>query len=388
MSAPTERSDGPDFGVRNDRLARVSQAARALAVAQAGEQLSGNTTPNLLAEFANSQVSLIPERDQLLDPDVPLASSSRSRRRSGLAIGGLAGFVSGVALTAVVINVRFPAAETWSQPAVDRTIKLASALSSATPAKLAISRLIVQPSRGTSGEPAPLGLALHGPAEAAVVIITGFLPGMDLSTGEAFGGDAWRVPASDLPYAWVAPPNSFTGSVDLVAELRLPDDKIADRQVIHIEWLPVISPAPAQPHLDREPIAAVTQETHQKEIMEVPPISLESKERQLHQEGIATIGSNGTLRISEALQSSEPVAKEIAPRVSPLKGLSQLSTRKARRNQDYRRVAAQPDPWRGDGADVWIAPRYPKEGSRHTPSAAAYTLEGTPAAKEFWDWSR
>jgi hypothetical protein len=52
----------------------------------------------------------------------------------------------------------------------------------------AMLRLIVKEAQGVSGEPVPLGLALHGPAEDASVIITGLLPGMSLSTGDPFGG--------------------------------------------------------------------------------------------------------------------------------------------------------------------------------------------------------
>jgi hypothetical protein len=35
-------------------------------------------------------------------------------------------------------------------------------------------------------------------AEDAVVIITGLMPGMKLSTGSAFGGDAWQVACNGL----------------------------------------------------------------------------------------------------------------------------------------------------------------------------------------------
>jgi hypothetical protein len=77
---------------------------------------------------------------------------------------------------------------------------------------------------------------------------------MELSTGGAVSGDTWQLSATDLPYTWIAPPEGFAGSADLVAELRLSNDKIADRQAIHLEWMTPISPAPARPELDRESI--------------------------------------------------------------------------------------------------------------------------------------
>jgi len=52
----------------------------------------------------------------------------------------------------------------------------------------------------------------------------------------AWGTNTWQVRATDLAYGWVAPPENFVGSTDLVAELRLADNKIADRQVLYLEW--------------------------------------------------------------------------------------------------------------------------------------------------------
>ena len=84
-------------------------------------------------------------------------------------------------------------------------------------------RLIVEQSRATKGEPAPLGLTLEGPGGGAVVHIAGLAQGMELSAGSAVG-DGWEVPANHLGDAWIAPPEGFSGSVDLVAELRGPND--------------------------------------------------------------------------------------------------------------------------------------------------------------------
>jgi hypothetical protein len=407
MRAPTNPADEPNIDTRSVQLARVSEAARALAAAHAAEQRSGSTTSSNLSVRANSAtsyISLVPARDRLLDPDVRLASVSPLERRSSLAVVGFVGFVLSVALTAVLAKVRFPLAETWSQPALHRTIELSSLsapVASALRAEPAISRLIVQSSHGMSGEPAPLGLSLHGPAEGAVVIITGLLPGMDLSTGDAFGADAWRVHASDLQYAWIAPPESFVGSADLVAELRLPDDKIADRQVIHFEWLPAISLVPAQRHLGRDEILyreeittvspispAIVQQAHQEERTEVAPISPAPAQRQFDQEEIASAGANSTLRTFQGSASSDTASKENALEVPAFKGVSQENTRKAARSQERRRMAAEADPWRGDRADFWIARRYPKDDNPRAPSAAAYARKGTHALKGFWDWSR
>jgi len=218
---------------------------------------------------------------------------------------GLVGVILAVAIAAVIAIGQFSLAEIWRQLAIDRTIELASSSARPAPARAepAIPRLIVQSSRAMSGEPVPLGLALQGPAEGAVVIITGLVPGMELSTGGAVGADAWQVPATDLSDAWISPPESFVGSTDLVAELRWPDNKIADRQTIHVEWVPPVSPAPPQRQLDREEITAAPpispapaqRQLDREEITAAPPISPAPAQRQLDREEITA-----TLPISPA----------------------------------------------------------------------------------------
>jgi hypothetical protein len=137
---------------------------------------------------------------------------------------------------------------------------------STTRAEPAKPQLAVQssPARVMSGEPAPLGLALTAPAEGAVVIITGLVPGMTLSLGGAIGDDAWQASAQDIGDAWIGPPEGLVGSYDIMVELRLADDSIADRQTIRIEWvasvpkMPPISPTPAQHQSISEETAAPT----------------------------------------------------------------------------------------------------------------------------------
>jgi hypothetical protein len=78
---------------------------------------------------------------------------------------------------------------------------------------------------------------------------------MELSAGNAVGTDAWQLPATDLGDAWIAPPEGFVGSTHLVAELRLSDEKMADQQMIQIDWVSAIA-APARTHGQFQEIAA------------------------------------------------------------------------------------------------------------------------------------
>jgi hypothetical protein len=100
---------------------------------------------------------------------------------------------------------------------------------------------------------------------------------MELSAGGAVSGDTWQLSATDLPYAWIAPPEGFVGSADLVAELRLANDKIADRRAIHLEWMTPISPAPARPELDRESIPQLQPDRQDVQPQRIKRITVESR---------------------------------------------------------------------------------------------------------------
>jgi hypothetical protein len=135
----------------------------------------------------------------------------------------------------------------WEQLVAD-TMRIVQSRTSSALAVISIGsgkpRLIVQQSRATSGEPAPLGLTLQGSIDGAVVHIEGFVRGMELSAGRAVGFDAWEVPADAVGDAWIAPPDGFAGSVNLIAELRGPGGELADRRTITLEWASPVAPAP------------------------------------------------------------------------------------------------------------------------------------------------
>jgi len=247
--APTEPDD-PDVRLHAAWLAQVSDATDRLLAKQVPKQDGGSTSVSAI--WSNPAVRVVGHA-------VPPPQLPRLGRRSGLIVMVLVGFIFALALAAVsAIPQHLWLSESWRQPTGDRTMEMTASepLASATPTTRteAIPHLVVQSSRGISGEPAPLGLALQGRAEGAIVIITGLVPGMELSTGRAVGDKAWQLSATDLRYASIAPSEGFVGSADLIAELRLSNDKIADRRAIHLEWMAPISPEPARPEPDRESI--------------------------------------------------------------------------------------------------------------------------------------
>jgi hypothetical protein len=172
--------------------------------------------------------------------------------------------IAAVLLAALVAVGHFSFREMLEQQASSGPIELASSSArqalpiAAKRAEPVVSQLVVQNLHGIKGEPAPLGAALQARAEeGAVIMITGLLPGMTLSAGVAVGTDGWQVPVSELGNTWVVPPKDFVGPADLVAELRMSDDAIAQHRRIQLEWTgpePAVAP-PRQ--LDRDAIAAL-----------------------------------------------------------------------------------------------------------------------------------
>jgi hypothetical protein len=228
---------------RANCLARVSEAARTLAATHGQEQFRDATSRSCLgATILIDRVPLVPERDRWLGPVISPARSWQFRSKSTLAaVVGLVGIMAAAAVANIIPIGQFPSLDFWRQTAFDRN-ELASwsapRVLSSVHAEPATARLIVQSSRETSGKPKRLGLALQGQPEGAVVTITGLVSGMELSDGEPIGATAWRLPATDLGDIWIGPPDNFVGSIDLVVELRLPDDRVVDRQAVHLEWLP------------------------------------------------------------------------------------------------------------------------------------------------------
>jgi hypothetical protein len=321
MIAPIE-SDDPDFLVHSAWLAEVSKGGDDL-LANDPKQVDGS--PNV------STSSLYPA-DQLVGQGAPLAL--RRERRSGLIMVIVPGCIMAMALAAgIAIRPHFafrelatPDGRRHAWP--DSSEPLTSA---ATRREAQTPQLIVEPSLGVAGEPVPIRLALRGWGDNdAIIIIKGLGPGMELSTGSAVAVDTWQLSARDLPYVWIAPPQGFIGSADLVAELRLPNAQIADRQTLHVKW--------TRSAQEREQIAPPRQENEVQ-----PPV------------GPPTIQHRNN---RGAITAAPPISAE------PLQG--QIDRERGKNN--LRRSV--------------------NEINRRAPLATLYVGESSPAVKGFWDWSR
>jgi hypothetical protein len=246
MNASHDRRDYPNIEARVFWLAQVSEAATAFAGSPVPDQFNASTATSKVSfepVLDTKITSLSVRRDDSLNPNVPLVSS---HVRTNLRFAKVGGLLMIFALTAGVVAGQPMVPDMW-QPLVTDSIRVVQAWSSSALGAISIGsakpRLIHQQSRAASGEPTPLGLTLDGPVGGAVVHIEGLAHGMELSAGRAVR-DGWEVPGNDLAYAWIAPPEGFAGSVDLVAELRGPDGEVADRRTITLEWSSPISPVP------------------------------------------------------------------------------------------------------------------------------------------------
>jgi hypothetical protein len=173
-------------------------------------------------------------------------------------VGGLVMVTLGAGWVALTVVGQLPLPDFWSRRS--NSVELAStarrsALTAAARWTEPLIPRLVPTSRGTPGEPAPLGVTLHGAADGGVVLVTGLAAGMMLSTGSPVGANAWQVPISDLDNTWILPPKGFVGAVELVAELHLADATIAHRAPIRVEWVGA-SPAVAAQGATPETLAA------------------------------------------------------------------------------------------------------------------------------------
>ena len=329
MSAAPKDSDGPTAGTRTTRLAEVWEAANALAAAQMPKQLSGSTRPSDISfESTNSVDHSFPislRHRRLVDAAIAPTSPSRWRLVAGLCL--IAVILTG-GTSSVIAFRQFPLADIWRDH-VSSWMEF-ERRASTMGRQQGFPRLKIETSRGMSGEPIQLALAIEGSSEGAVVIITGVLAGMDISTGNEVAAHRWELLPEAAPYAFVAPPEKkFVGSVGLVAELRLANDKIVDRQPVYLEWAPPNPPGPAEnlynreepagPNRrleddpDREKAAAVSSSTPsapdgvaQQELMSSSTSPVESDPDRRKRAGLSSANSSATDGIArqEAMASS------------------------------------------------------------------------------------
>jgi hypothetical protein len=349
MSAASGSSDDPKICPTSMGTGERAGAA------QMPKQLSDSTKHfDISVESTNSvdYSSLIPLPDRLVGPDVPASSPSHRRSRSMLFTSCLVGVILAGGISAVIAFRQFSLPDIWRGRAQLHQPTLTMQ------GEQAIPQLIVQSSRGNSGEPIRLGLTIYGPTEGAVIIITGLLPGMELSNGIKVDVERWEVPATQVSYAWIAPPDGFVGSALLTAELRLTNDRIADRQAIQLEWVPSSPPGFAKNQYNREEAAGPT-----------PPVLTD--ERDLEQ--AAAIPSSPSLA-PEQLDQQEVTVSSSPPVLSGERDLEQAAAIPS---------SPSPAPEQLDQQEVTVSSSPPVlTGERDLEQAAAIPSSPSPAPEQ------
>lgn len=294
-------------GSRTFWLRRVSGAATALAATRNSECSDGDPKPSEaeIRCFGPSTGELVCK---------PRISS---KYKLPAVLGGMVAVVLAISLIAFVAIGQLPLRGMWHQ-LTQHAIGLSSSLGSAVPSigTEPSARLVARPRQGiVSSGPTPLGLAVEGRAEGAVVVITGLTPDMELSAGDMVASDKWQISATELASAWIAPPENFAGSIDLVAELHLSDGEIADRVAIQFEWVSPLAPPPAAQHeivLEEAPpavaLASASAKVDRAESLSERPLLPSPAEEQPDGRG------RPDSEISSAVTPSPPDREEIAAR--------------------------------------------------------------------------
>ena len=166
-------------------------------------------------------------------------------------IGVLARFAMAIVIAAIValfVVGKFPTP--WLVSAKDST-KDAPAEGHTSEQLKPVPRLSLgQQAPRTSGEAFPLSASLTDTAEGASVIIEGLANGSTVTNGQFLGAHRWRIPISDLGDALVQPPRGYVGAMNIVLELRQPDDRLLDRKPLRLEW---VAAAPPQVNAAQSP---------------------------------------------------------------------------------------------------------------------------------------
>jgi hypothetical protein len=106
-------------------------------------------------------------------------------------------------------------------------------------------RLLLRDDRGETNEMLPVGIEVDGSRAGVAIVLSGLAPDSRLSAGSPLGVSGWRLDADQLEGLQIRPPRDYLGAMNLMVDLRLPGDRIADSKGLRLEWVarPQIQPA-------------------------------------------------------------------------------------------------------------------------------------------------
>lgn len=110
------------------------------------------------------------------------------------------------------------------QPAAQKGARLAT-----------VPRLVMNDVQGVAGDWISLNIATEAAPAGGDAMISGLPAGTTLSVGQDFGSAGWRVELADLARLRVHVPPAFSGSADLMVELRRSDAVVLDRKALRLD---------------------------------------------------------------------------------------------------------------------------------------------------------
>jgi hypothetical protein len=98
-------------------------------------------------------------------------------------------------------------------------------------------RLLLRDDRGETNEILPVGIEIDGNRAGVGIVLSGLAPDSQLSTGSPLGVSGWRLDADQLEGLQIRPPRDYVGAMNLMVDLRLPGDRVADSKGLRLEWV-------------------------------------------------------------------------------------------------------------------------------------------------------
>ena len=209
-----------------------------------------------------------------LEPDIVAEprdiARQRSRNRSIVQFSMYFGLAALVSYGIIEMTASYGQRPVATAPRASDT---SGAVSHNATTRLGIARIAVEDRQASIDEPLPLKIALQGAAGDEDIVLTGLAEGTRLSAGEPLGPTGWRLPVRDLRDVVTHAPPAFVGTVDVLVELRSPDNAPIDMQVARLEWVakPSARSAEPKPETARPAGASAAAASQAQVALQVPP---------------------------------------------------------------------------------------------------------------------
>jgi hypothetical protein len=170
-------------------------------------------------------------------------------------------------------------------------------------------RLLLRDDRGETNEMLPVGIEIDGSRAGAAIVLSGLAPDSRLSAGSALGVSGWRLDADQLEGLQIKPPRDYVGAMNVMVDLRLPDDRLADSKGLRLEWIarPPIRLTAAVAPAASPPVAAPLVAAPPATVPQAPPAEAQTAALHLDPAEVAILLKRG----QDALNNGDFVAARL-----------------------------------------------------------------------------